>query len=105
MAFFRSLIESLGRNVYEDEFVPRNGLYPLKPTVTDSIGSTIKELRSIATGKGYVLIAVVPRSELINAVDLLQREVIVVRVKRYHYVLASREMRLRDIYLIYWKII
>lgn len=78
MAFFRSLLESLGRNdgAYEDEFLSR-GMYPLKPTATDSIGGTIKELKSIPTDRGYMLIAVAPRSELANAVDLLQREVIV----------------------------
>lgn len=76
-AFFRSLLESLSRNdgTSEDEFSPRRP-FPLKPTVTNLIGNTIRELKSIPNDKGYMLIAVAPGNERASAVDLLQREVI-----------------------------
>lgn len=78
MAFFRSLLESLGRKnrTFDDKFSPRRP-FSLEPTVTNMIGNTIRELKFISKDKGYVLIAVVPRSERIAAVNLLQREVIV----------------------------
>lgn len=79
MAFFRSLLESLRGNdgVVKDEFSPHKP-FSLRPTATNLIGNTIRELKSIPNDKGYMLIAVVPRSEGLAAVDLLQREVIIV---------------------------
>lgn len=77
MAFFRSLLETLSRNdgAFENEFSPRR-LYHFRPTVTNFIESTMREIKSATNDKGYVLVAVVPRSERVVAVDLLQREVI-----------------------------
>ncbi|XP_011632709.2 uncharacterized protein LOC105424269 [Pogonomyrmex barbatus] len=74
MAFFRSLLESLRRNdgTLEDEFSLHKP-FSLRPTVINLIGNTIRELKSIP--KGYMLIAVVPRSEGAAAIDLVQREV------------------------------
>lgn len=79
MAFFRSLLESLRGNdgAVKDEF-PLHKPFSFKPTAINLIGNTIKELKSIPNDKGYMLIAVVPRSEGAAAVDLLQREVIIV---------------------------
>lgn len=77
MAFFRSLLETLGRNdgAFESEFSPRR-LYHLRPTVTNFIESTMKEIKSVSNDKDYVLVAVVPRNERLIAIDLLRREVI-----------------------------
>lgn len=77
MAFFRSLFESLGRNdrAYENKFSPHK-LFSIKPTVTNLIGNIIKKLKSVQNNKGYMLIAIVPRSELDAAIDLVQKEVI-----------------------------
>ncbi|XP_020289283.1 uncharacterized protein LOC109857415 [Pseudomyrmex gracilis] len=75
MAFFRSLLETLSRNdgAFENEFSPRR-FDRFKPTVTNLIESTIREIKSATNDKGYALVAVVPRSERVVAVDLLQRE-------------------------------
>nr|XP_012224556.1 PREDICTED: uncharacterized protein LOC105673479 [Linepithema humile] len=75
MAFFRSLLESLGRNdrASENGFSSRK-LFSLKPTVANLIGNIIKKLKSIPNNKGYILIATVPRNEQAAVVDLVQNE-------------------------------
>lgn len=77
MAFFRSLMESLHMNdgALKDEFSSRKSL-SFKPTATNLIENTIRELKSVPNDKGYMLIAVAPRSEGAAVIDLLQREVI-----------------------------
>lgn len=85
MAFFRSLLETLSRNdgAFENEFSPRR-FDRFKPTVTNLIESTIREIKSATNDKGYALVAVVPRSERVVAVDLLQREVNCFLIKQKH---------------------
>ncbi|XP_011700382.1 PREDICTED: uncharacterized protein LOC105457427 [Wasmannia auropunctata] len=76
MAFFRSLLESLHRNggAFKDELSSRKS-FSLKPTATDLIATTLRELKSeFPNDKGYMLIAVAPKSEAAAAVELLQRE-------------------------------
>lgn len=86
MAIFRSLLELLGRNrdTSQDDF-PLHRSFPLKPTITNLIENTIKKLKSISNNNGYMLVAVVPRNEQVGIVDLMQREVILVRFIHYHY--------------------
>jgi len=81
MAFFRSLLESLHRNgdTFKNELSSRKPL-SFEPTVTSLIRNTIRELKSIPTNKGYMLIAAVPKSEGVAAIELLQHEVIL-----FHY--------------------
>ncbi|KYN22849.1 hypothetical protein ALC57_04632 [Trachymyrmex cornetzi] len=76
MAFFRSLLESLHKNddgVFKNEFSSRKQSF-LQSTAINLIEKTIRELKSVPNDKGYMLVAVVPRSEGAAAVDLLQRE-------------------------------
>ncbi|KYN35701.1 Alpha-tocopherol transfer protein-like protein [Trachymyrmex septentrionalis] len=75
MAFFRSLLESLHKNdgVSKNEFSSRKQSF-LQSTPINLIEKTIRELKSISNDKGYMLVAVVPRSEGAAAVDLFQRE-------------------------------
>lgn len=75
---FRSLLESLSKNhnASEDDFSLHKS-FPLKPTVTNLIENTIKNLKSISNNNGYMLIAIVPGNEGIIAVDLVTREVII----------------------------
>ncbi|XP_029666417.1 uncharacterized protein LOC115237484 [Formica exsecta] len=75
MAIFQSLLESLSRNrvTSEDDFSLHRS-FPIKPTVTNLIENTIKKLKSVPNHNGYMLVAVVPRSEGAAIVDLMQRE-------------------------------
>jgi len=76
MAFFRSLLESLHRNgdTFKNEFSSHKPS-SFEPTVTSLIRNTIRELKSIPNNKGYMLIVTVPKSEGVDAVELLQHEV------------------------------
>jgi len=80
MAFFRSLLESLHRNgdTFKNELSSRKPL-SFEPSdqvsVTSLIKNTIRELKSIPTNKGYMLIAAVPKNEGVAAIELLQHEV------------------------------
>ncbi|XP_025269754.1 uncharacterized protein LOC105249694 [Camponotus floridanus] len=77
MAIFRSLLELLERNrdTSQDDFSLHRS-FPPKPTITNLIEKTIKKLKSISNNNGYMLVAIVPRSEQAVIVDLIQREVI-----------------------------
>ncbi|RLU26596.1 hypothetical protein DMN91_000392 [Ooceraea biroi] len=76
MAFFRSLLESVGRNnnTSEEEFSSRKP-FLVKPSTISLIENTIKELKSFPNNKGYILIATVPSNEHAVVIDLLQREI------------------------------
>lgn len=86
MAIFRSLLELLERNrdTSQDDFSLHKS-FPLKPTITNLIENTIKKLKSISNNNGYMLVAVVPRSEQAVIADLMQREVILVCFVKYYY--------------------
>jgi len=77
MAFFRSLIESLHKNdgTLKNEFSSRKS-FSFKPTATNLIEKTIRDLKSVPNDKGYMLIATAPRSEGAAIIDPLQHEVI-----------------------------
>lgn len=83
MAFFRSLLESLGRKdgTLEDKSSPHTP-FLLKPTAVNLIRSIIRELKFISKHESYMLIAVVPRNEQVAVINLVQREVTVVFVLR-----------------------
>ncbi|XP_050459014.1 uncharacterized protein LOC126855426 [Cataglyphis hispanica] len=76
IAIFRSLLESLSRNhgTFEDDFSLHRS-FPLKPIVTNLIENTIKKLKSIPNHNGYMLIAIVPKSEQAAIIDLMQHEI------------------------------
>ncbi|XP_024939691.1 uncharacterized protein LOC107266554 isoform X2 [Cephus cinctus] len=76
LAFFRTLLDSLSSNWpgAEDEFSPRRP-FPLQANLVDLLGDTIKELKSVSSDKGFILVAAAPGNEISGAVDLLQREI------------------------------
>ncbi|XP_046611661.1 uncharacterized protein LOC124301049 isoform X1 [Neodiprion virginianus] len=75
VAFFRSLLDSLGGNLgaQEDEFPPRRPS-PLQSNLVDLVSDTIKELKSASNEKGYMLVAAAPGNDLSSTVELLTRE-------------------------------
>lgn len=97
MAFFRSLLESLGRRERASEigFSSRK-LFSFKPTVSNLIGNVIKKLKSMPNNKGYMLIATVSGNELAAAVDLVQNEVIIILLNR-HYLQSSTKNYYNDL--------
>lgn len=78
MAIFRSLLELLERNrdTSQDDFSLHRS-FPLKPTLTNLIEKTIKKLKSISNNNGYMLVAIVPRSEQAVIVDLIHEVILV----------------------------
>lgn len=79
MAFFRTFLESL-RKIDDTSVDESHGAF-LKPDFVTLLETTLSRLKSIPNGKGYVLIAEAPRNETAAAIDLLQRQVIIVALK------------------------
>lgn len=94
IAIFRSLIESLSRNhgTFEDDFSLHRS-FPPKPIVTNLIENTIKKLKSISNHNGYMLIAIVPKSERAVIIDLMQREVILVLLNINKFISKSGQFQ------------
>jgi len=77
--------------VSKNEFSSRKQSF-LQSTAINLIDKTIRELKSIPNDKGYMLVAVVPRSEGAAAVDLLQREVIIALIKSSDLICKFRDI-------------
>ncbi|XP_078049878.1 uncharacterized protein LOC144476617 isoform X2 [Augochlora pura] len=70
-ALFRSLLESLGRNVAStEESNPYGRSHPLWSNLAD----IVNELKSIQNQNGFILVAATPASELNSALAILQPE-------------------------------
>ncbi|XP_076671716.1 uncharacterized protein LOC143370457 isoform X2 [Andrena cerasifolii] len=70
VALFRSLVESVGGAI-ADEPTPSRRSH----LVSSNLADIVSELKSIQTEKGFVLVAMIPASEVASAVELLQHEV------------------------------
>ncbi|XP_017766278.1 PREDICTED: uncharacterized protein LOC108555233 [Eufriesea mexicana] len=71
LVLFRSLLESLSGNVAATEDpIPSRKSHLLRSNLVDMM----TELKSVENEKGFILVAMVPTSELNSAFELLQRE-------------------------------
>lgn len=72
LVLFRSLLESLGRNVAASEDpISSHKSHLLRSNFVDMV----EELKSVENEKGFILVASLSASELDSALEFLQREV------------------------------